>query len=77
MAKAQAPAIGIDLGTTYRWGAAQCSGSATLKPGWLAPARGAGWLAPIVLSRCICRRETCGRRRAAPGWMLQLTEYLE
>ena len=33
MAKAQAPAIGIDLGTTYRWGAAQCCGSATLKPG--------------------------------------------
>ena len=31
MAKAQAPAIGIDLGTTYRWAAAQCCGSATLK----------------------------------------------
>ena len=67
MAKAQAPAIGIDLGTTYRWGAAQCSGSATLKPVWLAPARGAGWLAPIVLSRCVSRRETCGRRTGSHG----------
>ena len=70
MAKAQAPAIGIDLGTTYRWGAAQCCGSAALKLCWRAPARKAGRLQTSSWCRHTIKTRTCWRRTSSPGWML-------